>query len=371
MPATHLLHVFHGFGVGGSEVRTCRIINALGRRYRHTIVALNGDFGARSLIEDQGNVTLLHPPGFLSRSYVSNVLASRVLLKRVKPDLMIAFAWGAFEWIVSNSIRKICADICAVEGFGADEAAGEKRRRRLVRRAFSRRSTRLMACSLNLRDLAVSSWHAAPDNVVYVPNGVDLANFPLRPWDLPSGRVVLGIVASLSPVKNHLLLLEAFRRLPAGVAELRIVGDGPERAAILAYVVRHGLGSRVSMLGHLADPSPLLRDVDVFCLSSRSEQMPIAVLEAMSTGLPVVSTDVGDVRHMLSEENRPFVVPPGDVDAYEAALQEMVAHPALRARVGRQNRDRCEQEFSFSLMLERHEKLYASAMNAYFASSSR
>jgi glycosyltransferase involved in cell wall biosynthesis len=355
---SHILHVFYGFRVGGSETRTCQLINALGRDYRHTVVALDGDFSARSLVASEADVAYLHPKGFLRRSYLSNALSARRWLATTRPDLMIAYSWGGFEWLVGNSFSKFCPDIFGIEGFDTDEAHGESPRRRFLRRLFSKRCTALHACSLNLRNLAVSSWKVPPEQVSYIPNGIDLARFTPRAAGTRPPRVVLGIVASLSPVKNHLLLLDAFRRLPPGAAELQIVGDGPEQTRIAKYVEESGLGGDVRLLGHQADPSPILRGLDVFCLSSKSEQMPIAVLEAMGTALPVAGTDVGDVRQMVCEDNRRFIVPPDNPAALSAALGTLIADAALRARLGEQNRRRCEEEFDLSMMVQRHKALY-------------
>jgi L-malate glycosyltransferase len=364
MDQKHIVHVFHGFRVGGSEVRTCQIINGLGDRYRHTIVALNDDFTAAALIEKQDNVTLLHSPGFAERSFLANAVVARRWLKRLRPNLLIAYSWGGFEWLVGNSVRKVCPDVFSIEGFITDEADVELPRRRIVRRIFASRCTGLQACSLRLENLAMTSWRVRPDKVVYIPNGIDLQRFTPRPPGGSPGRVVLGIVASLTSVKNHLLLLDAFRRLPSGAAELHIVGDGPERGRLAAQAADYGLTANVRFVGHQAEPAALLRAFDIFCLSSRSEQMPIAVLEAMATALPVVSTDVGDVRQMVCEGNRRFVVPLDNPAAYAAALGELIADAGLRGLLGSQNRRRCEEEFGFPLMLRRHEELYDRCMGA-------
>lgn len=364
MQKGHILHVFHGFRVGGSETRTCQIINALGNQYRHTVVSLNGDFSAQSLLLDPSNVTLLTPPGFMKRPYLLNAMAARQVIKRLRPDLMIAYSWGGFEWLVGNSLSKVCPDIFAIEGFDSDEADGESPRRRFLRRMFSNRCTALLACSLNLSSIALESWKVKKERIAYVPNGIDLEKYRPRTTAAERPRVVLGIVASLLPVKNHLLLLDGFRRLPDDVAELRIIGDGPERDRIARYVADFGLGSTVSLLGHQRDPSELVRQFDVFCLASRSEQMPMVVLEAMASGLPVVGTDVGDVKHMVCESNRRFVVPTNNADAYATALLELIGNRGLRRKIGDENRQRCQAEFGFSLMLQRHRDLYNRCVGA-------
>ena len=121
--------------------------------------------------------------------------------------------------------------------------------------------------------------------------------------------MVIGTVAALRAEKNIARLIRALARLPAAApARLVIVGDGPERAALEALAVAEGVGGRVEFAGHCADPAPLYAGFDIFALSSDTEQMPLSVLEAMASGLPVAATDVGDVAAMLDAANRPYVV---------------------------------------------------------------
>ena len=95
-------------------------------------------------------------------------------------------------------------------------------------------------------------------------------------------------------------------------ARLVIVGDGPERAALERLSRRARAGRAGGFAGHLADPAPLYAGFDIFALSSDTEQMPLSVLEAMASGLPVAATDVGDVAAMLAAENQAFVTPLDD-----------------------------------------------------------
>jgi len=89
-------------------------------------------------------------------------------------------------------------------------------------------------------------------------------------------------------------------------ARLLIVGEGPERELILACARDRGVAERVILTGAIDQPERLLGRMDVFALSSDTEQMPYSVLEAMAAGLPLVTTDVGDVKRMLAEDNAPL-----------------------------------------------------------------
>ncbi len=138
---------------------------------------------------------------------------------------------------------------------------------------------------------------------------------------------------------------------------LVIVGDGPERAGLEALAASLGIAPRVSFLGHIADPAPLYGGFDLFALSSDTEQMPIAVIEAMTAGLPVAATEVGDVRGMLAEENAPWIGPRDD-SALAASLAALLGDAALRARVGAANRARALATFDQERMFAAYAALF-------------
>ncbi len=169
---------------------------------------------------------------------------------------------------------------------------------------------------------------------------------------------MIATVAALRAEKNLGRLLRAFaaaaRTRPA---RLVIVGDGAERAGLQALAASLGVAPRVSFLGHVAEPAPLYAGFDLFALSSDTEQMPIAVIEAMAAGLPVAATDVGDVRAMLSEANAPWIGPRDDA-ALAGSLAALLDDATLRARVGAANRARALAAFDQERMFAAYAALF-------------
>jgi glycosyltransferase involved in cell wall biosynthesis len=363
----HLCHIFPGFGTGGAQVRTAVVINGLDGAFRHTVVALNGDLSGRDRLRDPGAVDCLRAPR--GRWWGATVAALARLLKSIRPDLVVTYNWGGTDGVLAARLCGIRRLIHAEDGFGPDEVKGQKLRRVLARRVLLRAACRVVCPSQTLVRIARRAWAVPPKKLLYLPNGVDTARFaPPDPAARESARrrlgiaaddTVVGSVGQLRGEKNPERLL----RVCAAVAPGRrfrvlVVGDGVLRERLTLLARDLGLAERVIFAGMVGDPADCYRAMDVFALTSDTEQMPLAVLEAMAAGLPVVSTDVGDVAAMLSPENRGCVVPAAREDAYAGGLAALLDDGARRAALGRANRARCVVEYEVTGMVRAYHRLY-------------
>jgi glycosyltransferase involved in cell wall biosynthesis len=363
----NLCHVFYAFTTGGAEVRTAVVMNALADRFRHTVVALNGDLSGQSRLERAETVRLLAGPTRLGSLRYPLALAR--LFRSLKPDLVLTYGWGGTDAILAARLCGLRRVIHTEDGFQSDELHGQKLTRLLTRRVLLRLARRVVCPSRALVRVAARQWWLPSRLVRYLPNGVDATRFrPASPAEkeaarrrfgcLP-GECVVGTVGMLRREKNHARLLRAFAAVAARrPSRLLVVGDGPLREDLVCQARQAGLAERVVFTGALDDPVDACRALDVFALSSDTEQMPLALLEAMGMGLPVVSTDVGDVKAMVSPENRRLVTLLGRDSDYAAALGELLENDRARVSLGEANRAACLSRFELGTMIRAYERLY-------------
>jgi glycosyltransferase involved in cell wall biosynthesis len=353
--------VFATFAVGGAQMRFVALAKAFGDRYRHIVMAMDGDYACAARLPANADVRC--EPIIAAKGRVAtfaNVRRFRRRLREINPDVLVTYNWGATEWALANTPRLV-PHVHVEDGFGPEERARQLARRVWLRRLALARST-VAVPSRTLWRIATETWRLAPLRVHYVPNGIDLARFagPRTEGTEP----VIGTVAGLRPEKNLARLLRAFRIVTEALpARLMIAGDGPEAPALRQLASELGIADRVCFTGHLDEPAALYRRLSIFALSSDTEQMPLSIIEAMAAGLPVATTGVGDVRAMLAAENQAFVTPAEDA-ALAQALLGLARDSVLRERIGLANRAKAEAEFGESAMVAAWGTLFDQAVRS-------
>ncbi len=367
-----LLHLHSGFEAGGKELRSAQLINAFGYTVAHSIVSGVPDaYGAISAIDTSIAATCLRDfPPLSGRPTLARL--KRLALAMRGYDLVLSYNWGAMDAVLAHTLFSQPYGLPPLvhheDGFNHDEAGKLKWTRNWFRRVALGRSSGLIVPSLQLERIAREVWQQPDWRVRRIANGIDTSAYgrKVRPDALPRvvkrpGEKWLGTLAGLRPVKNLPRLVEALAALPEEW-QLVIAGEGPERETILATARRLDLAHRVHLAGFVAEPAKATGLFDLFALSSDSEQFPISVVEAMASGLAVVSTDVGDVAAMLSPENRPYVVQGSSPGALGAALAELAGNLRLRESIGRANRRKARNEFDQGTMVAAYRAVYAAAM---------
>jgi glycosyltransferase involved in cell wall biosynthesis len=234
---------------------------------------------------------------------------------------------------------------------------------RSFKRIANRRVKRVLCNSAAAAESLVRERIATAQQVHYIPNGIELARFTL-PRSLADAPVI-GMIGSLRSVKNPELFVRAAAKVIESQPTTRFihVGDGPLLPDMRRLAAELEIDGALTFYGLREDVAPILAQMDVFVLTSNSEGMPNAVMEAMATGLPCVTTDVGDCRELIAEGENGFRVPVGDVNTLASALLKLSSDPALRDRMGRASAARI-QAYDVHRMAQRYQTIYDDVLSA-------
>lgn len=245
----------------------------------------------------------------------------------------------------------------------------DRLRRRIALQIAAMSSDSVVAVSHILaRQLRRDLWLSA-DRVVTVPNGVrhvPVEQSSLREeLHLTVDDQVVVAVGSLYPVKGHTYLLRAIALLTDRFPRLHlaIAGRGELADTLLAQACRLGVAGRFHLLGLRSDIGNVLAAADVFALSSLSEGLPLALLEAMLSAKPIVATAVGEVPTVLDGGRAGVLVRPGDAAALVDALAALLSDPAQARRYGAAAAARASEAYTFSAMMDRYVALYDNALS--------
>lgn len=198
----------------------------------------------------------------------------------------------------------------------------------------------------------------------YQPNDRDRQEWRAR-FHLGPEAVVFTCVGRLVAQKNPLLLMEAFAQVKDPRAHLVLLGEGPLAGEVAQYAKARALTDRVHLLGKQDCVPQMLAASDVFVLSSDWEGNPLAVMEAMAAGLPVVATAVGGVPELVASGEQGFLVPAGDAPAFASAMQTLLGDSELRRAMAAAAGARACREFTLERMVRGYEELYRQTVMAF------
>jgi len=379
MPDAPLIaHVIHRLDYGGLENGLINLVNHLPHeRYRHAIVCLAGysDFRARIQRPDVEVLSIDKQPGKDPAAYVRLWQTFR----RLRPSIVHSRNLGTVDTQWVATVAGVRHRIHGEHGWEAGDPNGLSRRAIRIRRGSAPAIHRFIAVSRDIASWLTDKVGVGSARITQIYNGVDTGRFHPHgavagdaPWESTRDgiRVVIGTVSRLDPVKNHLMLIEAFRRLvptlsPSGIdARLMIVGDGPMRRQIESCARDAGLADRIWLAGSRNDVPELMRAMDIFVLPSLNEGISNTLLEAMATGLPIVASRVGGNPEIAGTAQCGVLYEPNETAALVTGLECLVTDRPRRVEAGRAARARVAEQFSLESMV----RGYAAAYDAVLAS---
>jgi glycosyltransferase involved in cell wall biosynthesis len=346
---------------GGAQSYVASLLPALTSRFE-VVVAAHGDGPLREAVVGSAAryVPLRHVrrPIRPLRDLLGLIELTR-LLRRERPEIVHASSSKAGVLTrVAARLAGIPICVFTVHGWAFTAHAGlASRLYRWADRLVRPLTTAAICVSDGELKAGVGAGTCDPDRTVVIPNAVDVSAAPRSRHDRATPLILA--VGRLKAPKDFVTFVRALGALPAGSFEALIVGDGPDRLELEEEIRTLGLADSVQLAGERRDVPELLARADVFVLSSRSEGLPVSVLEAMAAGLPVVASRVGGVPEVVVDGRTGVLVRPSDPDELAAALQRLVDHPALRRRLGAAGRARAEERFDLARFQREHLELYS------------
>ena len=359
----HAMQVIGGLHRGGAErmlVRSVLGLRDLG--WRVSVVSLR-DGPLRPELEAAD--IPLHDLAITRRGVVASARSLMTIIRRDRPEVLHSWMFHA------NIPTRIAGRILGVPLVVSSEHTlqQESRRRYFANRITGRLPHVHVCVSRAVAGFARRRIRLPPDRLVVIRNGIETDEF--RPVEdraairfrlgLPPNRLLIGSVAQLKAVKRVDVLLHAFARLERPV-ELALVGEGVERRGLEDLARRLGIADRVHFCGEQADPATWFHAFDVFASASDVEGLPVAILEAMAAGLPVVATRVGGTEEVVEDGVTGLLVQPRDPTALALALDEIFDDPQRAAEMGAGGRERVRSEFEARRMVAEIDELYVSRL---------
>lgn len=369
-------HVVYHFGTGGMENGMINLINRLPvQRFNHAVISLTDhtEFRRRILRDDVRFFDLEKRPGH-DLSWTRRLFK---LLRELQPAIVHTRNLNALEAQFVAAAARVPVRIHGEHGRDVFDLEGKNWKYNMLRRAARPLVHRYITVSRDLESWLKLAVGVSPARLTQIYNGVDSEKF--HPRSGASSKVgpagffdgatcVIGSVGRIVAVKDYPTLVRAFiaacrQDHQASGLRLILIGDGPARADCQALLNQAGLGSRAWLAGNREDTDELMREMDVFVLPSLGEGISNTILEAMSTGLPVVATAVGGNPELVSEGVTGTLFTPGDHEALARTLLDYAADPARRSREGLSARAHIEENFSLSSMTRAYQSVYEAAFD--------
>lgn len=358
--------------VGGAELQLLRILQGLAARgWESHIVSLT-PVECGLPVEPVKVHSLAMRPGIPD---VRGLFRLRQLLRLLQPAITVSFMYHAnLLTRVARLLGPSTPLVCSARNIQEANNWFSHKLRLLIYRLTD------PLCDANVQNsqeglrVYVSSRAMNRSKTFYIPNGVDTEQFAPNMRKRAETRAALGIsdhfvwiaVGRLEKQKDYPVLLKAFARVVAcGRTDqvLLVAGEGKLRSELEQLVRKLALGNHVRFLGLRLDVPDLLNAADGFVLCSRWEGLSNALLEALSTGLPAVATNVGGTAEVLTRCPAGIPVPPRDHTALSLAMLRLSAlPPKIRREMGRAGRDHVRQHYAFSKVLDQWEALLGSCL---------
>lgn len=367
------INIFHFLSlaeIGGTELMVYSLIKSLDKEKFNNQVCFLGKKGPLTHYYQQLDIKT-HHLNFSRINFLMSMVKLFRLLKKNKIDMLNIY--GLRAHVIGRVVGRLAGARVIIGGLQSQFSSD--RGNVLVRYAglyldkltFPLLTAYIANNKTSIDYMAENGFDT--EKIKYIPNGIELDEFrrptdklktyKTLPFKVDSNSVIITCVANLRPVKNHIMLLNGITPLLKKNHDLKLllVGSGDTQKEVLNYIGLHNFQDSIFLLGMRNDIPEILAISDIFVLTSLWEGMPGSIMEAMAAGLPVVATDVGDVKELVEDGKTGFLVEVGDVNALTGYIKRLVEDKDLRERMGREGSRKIDN-YSLEKMVARTEEFY-------------
>ena len=363
-----VMHVLPALDADGGmqKVLTDALLHFSGQRFQHEVCCLieKGELGTR--------VEIAGVPVFLEtkKTWWDYSLPVRLmrLFKRRRTNVVHSYS-GVYR---DGCLGALLARVPVIVHTDHGKFYPDSRWTRLNHRFFSRFRDRVIGVSNGIGDFLVSEVGIAPQKVMTIYNGIDIAAYGkavdrtawLRMLSVPLDSLVVGMVGRLVPVKDHKTFFQAARLVLDALPTVRflVVGDGPLESELKNDVQELGISNEVSFLGYRDDIPELMSLFDLAVISSLHESFSLVLAEANACGKAVVATRVGGIPELVEDGVTGILVPPKEPELLARAIVDLLQDSSRRQAMGLAGRARVEERFTIEKMVRSYESLYESLL---------
>ncbi len=359
-------------GFGGASMHVLQLLKYM-RSLGHE-VGLVSSPDKRLITEAKtAGVKVFENPYFVRRFHMLNDVRAFIpvyrAIKDFKPDIIHAHSTKAGViarfWSAVLGIKSV---IFTAHGWVFTEGKRyiERWVTAQVEKLMAKFTTKIICVSEFDKNLALKFNIAPESKLITIHNGVDpmvfaesLKSKNFKKFD---NEIYITFVGRLAPQKDIFLLIDAVE--PIDGIKVLVVGDGELRNKVEKYISEKKLNNKIKLLGERFDVPDILAQSDIFVLPSKWEGLPLTIIEAMMSKLPVVATAVGGVPELVDDGITGILVPPGDVKALRFAIKKLVEHPDLRIKMGENGHKKAMEKFKLEDMLVKTLNVYYEVLNS-------
>ena len=363
-----ILHLLLSVELGGLEVMVLDLVRSLDReKYQPIIATIDSENGQLRKAFDEAKIPIHLFKRKKGKIDLSLPFKLSNFIKRNKID--IVHSHGFFPWMyggLTKMINRRCAHIQTVH---AINPASRNLKNNTIEQILYLLTDVLVSDCLYVQNILGNQKILRHKKSVTIYNGINISKFstnciPERNKMLPqikTNDILFGTVARLVDVKNHKMMINAFKQVVSSINNCRllIVGDGPLMDELVCYSSQLKLEENIIFLGERRDINILLNLMDIFLLSSESEGMSITLVEAISSGLPVVATNVGGNAEIIKHNENGLIVESLDTTGFAKAMMRLAKSPTLRSQYSKKSRQNAVDKFSLEKMTKEYEEIYS------------